>query len=154
MRLIGTYQSRQVFWFDYDEFQLDQLPKKDWLCLAISDIEPNNDKYKSFVRYSISNEILEFKGHGIFGEKLHNIFDEIMVEIEISKKIDFIDIGTTSHTNETLADAFWQCFFATTLPVRADLDNISIVCTDLKGNDRTKELKKILEQFKNGWIPY
>src|SRR5690554_3307601 len=106
MRLIGTYQSRQVFWFDYDEFQLDQLPKKDWLCLAISDIEPNNDKYKSFVRYSISNEILEFKGHEILGEKRHNISDELMDDIEISKKIDVIDIVTTSHNNEPLAHAF------------------------------------------------
>jgi hypothetical protein len=153
MKLIGTYQSRKVFWFDYDQFQLDQLPKKDWLCLATSDIDPNNDKYEKFVRHSITNEILEFKGHGNFGEKLHDIFDEIMVDIEISDKVDFIDIATTWHNNETLADAFWQCFFATTLPVRADLDNISIVCADLKGTNRTNELKEILGRFENGWIP-
>lgn len=148
MKLIGTYQSRQVFWFNYDQFQLDQLPKKDWLCLATSDVEPDKDKFERFVRHSISNKILEFKGHGIYGEKLHDIFDQTMVDIEISKKVDFIDVGTTSHTNETLADAFWECFFATTLPVTADLDNISIVCMDLKGNDRTKALKKYLNDLK------
>jgi hypothetical protein len=153
MKLIGTYQSRQVYWFDYDQFQLDQLPKKDWLCLATSDIDPNKDKYERFVRHSIANGILEFKGHGEFGEKLHDIFDETMVNIEISEKVDFIDIGTTCHNDETLDDTFWQCFFATTLPLRADLDNVSIACMDITGNDRSKELELILSRFEEGWIP-
>lgn len=153
MKLIGTYQTRQVFWFDYDQFPLDKLPKENWLCLATSDIDPNDEKYERFVRYSIDNGILEFKGHGKIGEKLHDIFDEIMVDIEISKNIETIDIATTWHNDETLAETFWQCFYATTLPTRADLDNISIVCTDIKGNDRTNELKEILGRFENGWIP-
>ena len=153
MNPIGTYQNRKVYWFDYDQFQLDQLPTKNWVCLATSDIDPNDEKYEKFVRHSIDNEILEFKGHGEFGEKLHDLFDKIMVDIEISKNLDTIDITTTWHNNETLADTFWECFFATTLPIRADPDNISIVCTDLKGNNRTTELKGILERFKKGWIP-
>lgn len=153
MKTIGTYQNRKVFWFDYNQFQLDQLPKKDWLCLATSEIIPNDKKFEKFVRHSINNGILEFKGHGEYGEKLHDIFDEVMVDIEISNKIDFIDIATTCHNDEPLAESFWQCFFATTLPVKADLDNISIVCMDLNRNDRTSELKKILDRFKSGWIP-
>jgi hypothetical protein len=153
MNRIGTYQTRKVYWFDYDQFQLDQLPTKDWICLATSDIDPNDEKYEKFVRHAIDNGILEFKGHGKFGEKLHGIFDEIMVDIEISKNLDIIDIATTWHNDETLADTFWECFFATTLPNRADLNNISIICTDIKGNDRTTELKGILKRFENGWIP-
>lgn len=153
MKLIGTYQSRQVFWFAYDKFQLDQLPKKDWLCLATSDIDPDDRQFQEFVRRSIDNGILEFKGHGMSGEKLHDIFDETMVDIEISKNVEPIDIATTCHNDETLADAFWQCFFATTLPTRADLENVSIICTDLSGNDRTIELKEILDRFEKGWIP-
>jgi hypothetical protein len=153
MKEIGTYQSRKVYWFNYNQFQLDQLPTKNWLCLATSDIDPNDEKFEKFVRYGIDNGILEFKGHGLFGEKLHDLFDEIMVDIEISKSLNTIDIATTWHNDETLADAFWQCFFVTTLPTRADLDNISIVCTDIEGNDRITELKGILKRFENGWIP-
>ena len=153
MKLIGTYQTRKVFWFDYDQFQLDQLPTKDWLCSAISDVDPNDAKYRKFVQYSIENDILEFKGFGKFGEQLHDIFDEIIIDLEISNNFDTIDIATTWHINETLADTFWQCFFATTLPMRADLDNISIFCTDIKGGDRTNQLKEFLERFENGWIP-
>jgi hypothetical protein len=145
MKEIGTYQSRKVYWFNYNQFQLDQLPTKNWLCLATSDIDPNDEKFEKFVRYGIDNGILEFKGHGLF--------DEIMVDIEISKSLNTIDIATTWHNDETLADAFWQCFFVTTLPTRADLDNISIVCTDIEGNDRITELKGILKRFENGWIP-
>lgn len=147
MKRIGKYQNRQVFWFDYDSFQLSQLPKKNWLCLAMSDIEPNADKFEKFVRHSIEYQILEFKGYGVYGEELHDIFDETMVEIEISENIDFIDIATTWHNDETLTDTFWECFFATTLPERADLDNIAIVCKDIHGFDRSDELKRILDQF-------
>ncbi|MBK6475166.1 MAG: hypothetical protein IPF95_10730 [Flavobacteriales bacterium] len=153
MKPIGTYSARRVFWFDYDKFQLDQLPTKNWLCLATSDIEPNKDRFEEFIRHSIDHGILEFKGHGQFGERLHDIFDEIMVDIEISRKVDFIDIGTTCHNGETLADAFWQCFFATALPVTADMDNISIVCTDIEGTDRSNEMELILGRFEKGWIP-
>lgn len=142
-----------MFWFDYDQFQLELLPTRDWLCLATSDINPNDERYEIFVRHSIDNGILEFKGHGSFGERLQDIFDEIMVDIEISKNIDIINIPTTSHDDETLADVFWQCFFATTLPEKADLDNISIVCMDIQVNDRSEELKSILARFEKGWIP-
>jgi hypothetical protein len=153
MKLIGTYQTRQVFWFDYDQFKLEQLPIKDWLCLATSDIDPNDDKYEKFVRYSIDNGILEFKGHGQFGEKLHEIFDEIVTQMEVVENHESISVMTTWHNDETLADTYWQCFFATCLPETADLDNISIICTDIKGNDRSEELELILTRFEEGWIP-
>ena len=153
MKSIATYQSRQVFWFDYEQFDLNQLPKKDWLCLATSDIDPNDQKFERLVRHSIETGILEFKGHGKFGEKLHDIFDEIMTQMEVVENHQLISVMTTCHNDESLADTFWQCFFATCLPETADLDNISIICTDLIGNDRSNELKKILERFENGWIP-
>ena len=153
MKLIGTYQNRTVFWFDYDEFNLDQLPEKDWLCLATSDIDPNDKKFEEYVRHSIEHGILEFKGHGKFGEKLHDIFDEIVVQMEVVENHDPISIMTTCHNDETLADAFWQCFFVTCLPETADLDNISIVCTDLKGIDRSNELRDIIDRFETNWIP-
>jgi hypothetical protein len=153
MNPIGIYKTRRVFWFDYDSCQLEQLPTKDWLCLATSDIDPNDEKYERFVRHTIQNGILEFKGHGAFGEKLHDIFDEIMVDIEISENTDTIDIMTTWHNDQSLADVLWQCFFATTLPDTANLDAISIVCTDIQGINRSEELKSIIAQFQKGWIP-
>ncbi|MCB0380151.1 MAG: hypothetical protein KDD24_02765 [Flavobacteriales bacterium] len=153
MKRIGKYQNRQIFWFDYGQFKLEELPKTDWLCLATSDINPNDEKFERFVRYSIDNGILEFKGHGEYGEKLHDIFDETMVDIEITNGIETIDIATTWHNDETFADAFWQCFFATTLPTRTNYEIISIICTDLKGVNRTKEIVEILKRFENGWIP-
>ena len=153
MKAIGKYQNRKIYWFDYLDFKTEQLPTSDWVCFATSDINPNNIRFDQFVRHSIDNGILEFKGHGKFGEMLHDIFDETMVDIEITEKVDFINVMTTWHDDETYADTFWQCFFATCLPETADLDNVSIVCTDLKGTDRSGELKEIIERFENGWIP-
>lgn len=152
MQNIGKYFDRQIYWINYNNF-VDQLPDKDWLCLAISNIEPDIDTFDKFVRTSISKNILEFKGHGKFGEKLHDLFDETMVEMEVIEKHAEIGVMTTWHNDETLADAFWQCFFATCLPETSDLDNIKIVCVDLDGVDRKEELKSYLKEFELGWLP-
>lgn len=110
MTPIGTYQNRQVFWFDYDQFQLDQLPKKDWLCLATSENDPNDQKFEKFVRYIIDHGILEFKGHGEFGEKLHDLFDEIITQMEVVENHEPISVMTTWHNCKTLANTFWFFF--------------------------------------------
>lgn len=152
MNPVGKYFNRQVLWLDYDHFT-DQLPDKDWVCLAISNIQPDIDKFDKFVRTSISRNILEFKGHGQFGEKLHDLFDETMVIMETVEGHSEIGVMTTWHNDETLAETFWQCFFATCLPESADYDNIKIVCTDLDGINRIDELKNYIKEFELGWLP-
>jgi len=64
-----------------------------------------------------------------------------------------IDVMTTWHNDQTLADAFWQCFFATCLPDTTDYGNIKIICTDLDGINRVEELKNYLKEFELGWLP-
>lgn len=152
MEVIGKYQSRQIFWLDYTKYA-DELPEKNWLCLAISNVSPNSSKFDKFVRTAISKDILEFKGHGKFGEKLHDMFDETMLVMETMEDYTEIDVMTTWHNNETLADVFWQCFFATCLPETADHDNIKIICTDLEGINRSDELKNYIKEFELGWLP-
>jgi hypothetical protein len=152
MHLIGTYFGRHVFWLDYDQFPT-QLPDKDWLCLAIANHPPDLNAFDTFVRTSIARTILEFKGHGRFGERLHDVFNETVVSMELYEHHSDIRVMTTWHTNEPLVHTFWQCFFATCLPETADLDNIKIVCTDLDGVNRSDELKNYLVKFESGWLP-
>ena len=152
MNTIGQYQGRQVFWLDYTKYA-DELPEKDWLCLAISNITPDIIEFEKFVRTSIAKDILEFKGCGKFGEKLHDLFDEIMVEMEVVENHLEIGVMTTGANDDILADTFWECFFATCLPETADLDNIKIVCVDLDGVNRTEELQSYLQEFELGWLP-
>ncbi|MDT3739334.1 MAG: hypothetical protein RO257_07520 [Candidatus Kapabacteria bacterium] len=152
MQSIGKYFYRQIYWLDYDNFS-EELPDKDWVCLAIANQSPDIDKFDKFVRTAITKDILEFKGHGIFGEKLHDLFDETMVVMETMKDNNEIWVMTTWHNDETLADTFWQCFFATCLPETADYDNIKIICMDLDGVNRTEELKSYIKEFELGWLP-
>jgi len=152
MKTIGQYQGRQVIWFDYNECT-DELPEKDWLCLAISNIHPDEIAFENFVRISISKNISEFKGHGKYGEKLHDLFDETMVKMEVDENHAEVDVMTTCHNDETLADVFWECFFATCLPETVDFDNIKIVCVDLDGINRIEELQSYLKEFELGWLP-
>jgi hypothetical protein len=160
MEFIGEYFDRQVFWLDYERFLPIDLPKNNWICLATSNLDPDIHSFTNFVRTCLNNGIMDFKGHGAFGEKLHDLFDEVILfnKIENNESIespeDFRDSPMTSwHNNETLADVFWQCIFATFLPENVDLDNIKIVCTDLDGVDQRQELKDYLIRFSDGWLP-
>jgi hypothetical protein len=152
MQYIGKYFDRQIYWLEYDNFS-SELPDKDWVCLAISNQHPDIDKFDKFIRTAISKNILEFKGHGNFGEKLHDLFEETMVVMETRESHSEIGVMTTWHNDETLADTFWQCFFATCLPETADLDNIKIICMDLDGVNRTDELNSYIKEFELGWLP-
>ncbi|HMG14552.1 MAG TPA: hypothetical protein VK590_03830 [Saprospiraceae bacterium] len=152
MQNIGKYFYRQIYWLDYDNFS-NQLPGKDWVCLAVANQPPDIEKFEKFVRTAIANNILEFKGHGNYGAKLHDLFDETLIEMETMENYGEINVMTTWHTDETLADTFWQCFFATCVPDTGDLDNIQIICTDLDGVNRTDELKSYIKEFELGWLP-
>jgi hypothetical protein len=152
MQSIGKYFDRQIYWLDYDNFS-NQLPDKNWVCLAIANQQPDLDKFDKFLRAAVVKDILEFKVHGKFGEKLHDRFDETIVVMETMEGQNEIGLMTTWHNDETLADTFWQCFFATCLPETADLDNIKIVCTDLDGVNRIEELKSYIKEFELGWLP-
>jgi hypothetical protein len=152
VQFIGKYRDRQIFWLDYENYS-DQLPDKDWICLAISNKQPNIETFDKFVRTSISKNLLEFKGHGKYGEELHDNFDQVVsIMLSMENQTD-IDVMTTWHNDETLADTFWQCFFATCLPDTADFDNIKIVCTDLDGVNKIEELKNYIIEFELGWLP-
>lgn len=152
MNLIGKYFDRQIFWLNYDQFD-DQLPDKDWICLAIANNQFDTDQFDKFVRTSISRNILEFKGHGQLGEKLHDHFDETISIMEMMERHNTIEVMTTWHNEETLAKTFWQCFFVTCLPEATDFENIKIICTDLDGVNRCDELKKYINKFESGWLP-
>ncbi|MDR2282851.1 MAG: hypothetical protein LBE37_06570 [Sphingobacterium sp.] len=146
MTPIGQYNNKQIFWLDYTEFS-DKLPDKNWLCLAIANKQPDIDRFDQFVRASILGNILEFKGYGQFGEHLNDLFDEISAIMETLEDHKEINVMTTFHNGETLEDTLWQCFFATSLSQKTEIDPIKIVCTDLDGVNRTAELKRYIKEF-------
>ncbi|GAB5551778.1 MAG: hypothetical protein Sapg2KO_13690 [Saprospiraceae bacterium] len=59
---------------------------------------------------------------------------------------------TTWHNNESLADTFWQCFFATCLPETTDYEKLQIVCIDLDGKNRKEELSNYINRFEKDWL--
>jgi hypothetical protein len=109
MDSVGQYFGRQVYWLNYKQFA-DQLPDKDWVCLAISNSQPDIGTFDKFVRTSIEKGIHEFKGHGKFGEYLHDLFDEIVVNMEVIEGHPESDVMTTWHNDETLADTSGNVF--------------------------------------------
>ena len=110
MDRLGQYSARQVYWLDYKQYA-DELPAEDWICLAISNTRPDKDTFDKFVRTSIEKGIHEFKGHGKFGELLHDLFDETMVYMETIEGHPESEVMTTWHNDETLADTFLAMLF-------------------------------------------
>ncbi len=152
MKQLSTYHNRNVFWFDCNK-SINHLPDNNWVCLAIANRKPDYEKFEKFIRTAVSKNILEFKAHGVFGEELHDNFDGMLSLMEVMEGHSESEVMTTWHNGQTLADAFWQCFHATCLPHNADLDNITVVCTDLDGIDRSAELEEYVKRFKGGWLP-
>ena len=131
-----------------------ELPNSDWICLfTSSERRPDINNFDEFTRRSIANGLLEFKGHGKFGELLHDWFDETMVNMETMEEHEEIEVITTWHINESLSDVFWQCFFDTCLPETTNYNKIKIVCSDLDEVNRISELQDYIKRFKEGWLP-
>lgn len=154
MEILGKYKNREVIWIEYSKLLKNQMPSSNWICLLTSSInKPNIENFDKFTRASIKNGILEFKGHGRYGEILHDWFDETMLIMNIMENHPEMDIMTTWHNKESFADAFWQCFFATCLPDTADYKSLKIICSDLDGTNRINELRKYIHKFEQGWLP-
>ncbi len=151
MDLIGQYFGRQVYWLDYKQFA-DQLPDKDWVCLAVSNTSPDLALFDQFIKASISKGILEFKTQGSFGEALHDRFDNTIGLMEMLED-DSSTVLLTKPNGDALIDTFWQCFFPASAPVDTDSGTTRIVCTDLDGVNRTEELQGYLKEFETGWFP-
>lgn len=155
MKSIGKYQNREVIWMDGQELMLlKHIPNSNWISFVTSSlVKPDWNNFDQFVRSSTKNGIIEFKGHGKYGELLHDWFDETILVMETMEQYSEIEVMTTWHNDESFADVFWQCFYATCLPETTDFENIKIVCSDLDGVDRSKELNDYLVRFENGWLP-
>jgi len=146
--------NRRAVWINYSDLLNGIMPKSNWVCMATSsNSHPDEDTFDKFTRKTIENGLLEFKGHGNFGEKLHDWFDQTIMVMHAMENPGAIEVMTTWHNGESLADVFWQCFGATCLPDTADYDNIIVVITDLDNENRMSELKGYMTKFQNGWIP-
>jgi hypothetical protein len=153
MEHLGTHNNRKVYWWNYSDENYSELPGKDWICFVMADNFPETTSFDKFVKIIIGKAVLEFKVQGNFCELLHDFFDETIVEMEVMESYSEINIVTTWHSKEGFADAFWQCFYATSLPATANYNGIKIVCTHLDGIDKKPELRSLLKKFNEGWIP-
>jgi len=150
---IGIHFSKTVYYIELEKHYSEPLPIDNWVCFAISNHDFDIYQFETFSKNAISNGLLEFKAQGTMGESLHHQFDEIMVRLEINEGKPFINICTTGDNDSDLANAFWECFYASTIPEDADWENINIVCVSVDGMDYKQELESLKVKFETGWIP-
>ncbi len=153
MEYLGEHNNRKVYWSNYSYEEFDKLQDNNWICFAIENGLPDSELFENFVRASIQKGILEFKAYGKLSTNLDDDFDQIIVEMKVLEGHSEIDVMTTWHDKEGIANAFWGCFHATALPETADMDNLKIVCLHFDNNDFKDELKDYLKRFNEGWLP-
>jgi hypothetical protein len=90
---IGSHQRMEVLYFEPGIHDLDSLPKKNWLCLAIANSDFDKVFFDDFMFYSFQSGLHQFTGQGKHGELLHDLFDETVVMYEIDNDIE-LDIMT------------------------------------------------------------
>ncbi|WP_121357756.1 hypothetical protein [Flavisolibacter nicotianae] len=155
MELIGQHKTNFVYYFLPKEEPLENLPAENWVCLGIANQEFDKPLFNRFIKHSIYSGLLEFKGQGIYGEKLHDWFDDEVVNLEVIEEYPETDVMTTWYSGEEndLANAVWSCFYAQILPEGTDATQTKVVCLPFDGADYRKELAIILDRLNNGWIP-
>jgi hypothetical protein len=152
MEYIGEHSGRKVFWWHYSAETLEELPEKNWICLAIEDDLQEAEMLEKFVRTSVQKNILEFKAFGKQSSKLEDIFDGVVVLMEVVENYSETNIMTTWHDSEGLGSAFWQCFHATCISDIANED-LKIICFHLENKNLKNDLKIFVNKFNEGWLP-
>lgn len=152
MEFLGEYNNRKAYWWNYSKDNLADIYEGNWIVFALETVLPDFISFEKFANRALDCGILEFKAFGIHSSELDDWFDEIVVfrnEYDSQK----FDVMTTWHTNETVADAFWQCFHATCISDEMINENLQILCFHFNIQDQSEELKMYLQKFKQGWIP-
>lgn len=152
MEYIGEHLKRKVYYVNYQKLVIDEMPYSDWICFAMSNEKPDDTKLTEFVQNVLKKDVLEFIGYGIYGEYLHNFFDNEMVLMSINGHYPEIDIVTTWNI-DNLAEAFWECFGATCLPDRANYEDLKIICVDFDNLNYSTKLKDLINRFNENWLP-
>ena len=155
MELIGHHKTNSIYYFLPHTETLDNLPMENWVCLGIANREFDKPFFDRFIKHSIYSGLLEFKGQGSFGEKLHDWFDEEVVNLEIIEEYPETDVMTAWYNNEQndLANAVWSCFYTQVLPEGTDAGETTVVCISFDDLDYRSKLTTIIERLNSGWIP-
>jgi hypothetical protein len=155
MELIGQHKTNLVYYFLPNGEPFDILPKENWVCLGIANREFDKPFFDQFIKHSIYSGLLEFKGQGTFGEKLHDWFDEEVVNLEVIEEYPETGVMTTWYSGEQndLANATWSCFYAQILPEGTEAAETKVLCIPFDGLDYKQELTTIIERLNSGWIP-
>jgi hypothetical protein len=152
MSVISECFGCQVLWLDYKKFT-NQLPDRNWMCVAISNSKLDSELFCRFAEESIFRGITEFKGNGKLEKELHALFAQAINRIENKTDHHVTNIINARHTNQSLAQTFGQCFFPTSTSKTTISAVTKIICIDFDGINRVEELKSYIKEFELGWLP-
>lgn len=155
MYLIGQHKEKQVYYFDLEKDDLQNLPKENWTAIGIVNGAYKKHLFEKFVKHNVYSGLLEFKSQGKYGETLHNHFDEQIVELEIIEGYPETDIMTTWYRGEKndLPNALWDSFNISFAPDSIDSARTKIICISMDGQSYQDTVQAILARLNEGWIP-
>lgn len=155
MEFLGKHKTNEVYYFVPGREPLEDLPKENWVCLGIANGEFDQSLFDKFIKHSAYSGLMEFKGVGVFGEKLHDGFDEQIVYLEVVEEYPVTEVMTSWYNEgeSQFANAVWGCFHANVFPEGTDEAKTKLICVPFDGLDYKEQLATVLGRLNEGWIP-
>jgi hypothetical protein len=155
MEFLGKHNTNEVYYFIPEREPLDDLPKENWMCIGIANAEFDQELFDKFIKHSVYSGLMEFKGAGALGEKLHDCFVEEIVYLEIIEECPETDVMTSWYKEgeSEFANAVWGCFYANVLPDGVDAEKTKLVCVPFDGLDYKEQLATVIGRLNAGWMP-
>jgi len=153
---LGQYFNIETYYLNIDKEDINLvLPENNWFCCAIA----NKDNYDEslvdkFIRLAIDRNILSWHGLGKCADSLHLAFDLTMTEMEVNENHPEINVCTIGDSYESIAEQFWGCYGAPSLPgTVANYGIVKLICVSFDGHNYKDELKEYIKKFNEGWLP-
>jgi hypothetical protein len=155
MEFLGKHNTNEVYYFVPEREPLDNLPKENWVSLGIANGEFDQSPFDKFIKHSVYSGLMDFKGVGILGKKLHDSFDEQIVYLEVVEEYPETDVMTSWYDDgeNEFSNAVWGCFYANILPEGIDAAQTKVICVPFDGLDYKEQLAAIVKRLNDGWRP-
>jgi len=151
MFLLDRLNNRNIFFQKLDSGNSwhGMLPQENWLAFVITS-EKSKPMLAEIADKLIDNNACYISCSGEYGELLHDIADEEIVVRKVygTYSVPFDLIMTTWHND--MVNGFWFCIYAA---YNDPIDINTIICLDGSDADLKKELNKLVEKFREGYIP-
>jgi hypothetical protein len=157
--MLREYQSvnnRKILYLDIEKdlAELEAINLCNWAVFVIED-DGKNPNLLPFAGLCIKKKVVYMTATGAACSIVDDIFDEIFVDLEING----VDLPDWKQSDEEILMTTWDYnfgegfWFITTVAINDDIPIDTVLVANLTRLDRSSEIKQLVQDINNGWLP-